>query len=80
MQELFLQGDRERVLGQPISPLMDRAKSGIQRSQTGFFSVVAQPMYTALAQAFPECQALVDNLSLNFTHWKAVEASGQAPQ
>lgn len=46
LQELFQQGDRERALGQPISPLMDRTKSGIQKSQTGFFAVVAQPMYT----------------------------------
>lgn len=42
---MFLQGDREKQLGQPVSVLMDRTKAGIQKSQPGFFSVVAQPMY-----------------------------------
>lgn len=32
-QELFMQGDRERALGQPVSALMDRSKPGIQKSQ-----------------------------------------------
>ena len=62
------QGDRELALGQPISLLMDRAKPGDQKSHTSFFSVVAQPMYTAVAQAFPDCQALVDKLSVNLIH------------
>ena len=45
-QEMFRQGDRERALGQPISPLMDRTKGGVTKSQTGFFNIVALPMYT----------------------------------
>lgn len=32
-QELFRQGDQERELGQSISPLMDRSKTGITKSQ-----------------------------------------------
>ena len=28
LQEMFLQGDLERALGLPISPLMDRNKAG----------------------------------------------------
>ena len=51
-QELFLQGDRERALGQPISPLMDRTNAGIQKSQTGFFKVVALPMYQVGAHTY----------------------------
>jgi hypothetical protein len=46
LKEMFRQGDRERALGLPISPLMDRAKGGVTKSQTGFFSIVALPMYT----------------------------------
>ena len=33
-------------MGQPISPLMDRTKGGVTKSQTGFFNIVAMPMYT----------------------------------
>ena len=43
---MFRQGDRERALNQPVSPLMDRTKQGITKSQAGFFAVVALPMYT----------------------------------
>ena len=45
-QEMFRQGDRERAMGQPVSPLMDRTKGGVTKSQTGFFNLVALPMYT----------------------------------
>lgn len=37
LQELFLQGDQERQMGQPISPLMDRSKTGITKSQVCCF-------------------------------------------
>ena len=43
---MFRQGDRERALGQPVSPLMDRTKGGVTKSQTGFFNIVALPIYT----------------------------------
>jgi hypothetical protein len=33
MQEMFRQGDRERAADFPVSPLMDRHKTGITKSQ-----------------------------------------------
>ena len=45
-QEMFRQGDREKTLGQPVSPLMDRARGGVTKSQTGFFNIVARPIFT----------------------------------
>lgn len=44
-EELFRQGDQEKALGQPISPLMDRGKAGVTKSQQGFFNVVALPLF-----------------------------------
>ncbi len=35
-EEFFRQGDRERELGLPISPLFDRAKQGVSKSQVGW--------------------------------------------
>jgi hypothetical protein len=32
-EEFFLQGDKERVAGLPISPLFDRTKKGVSKSQ-----------------------------------------------
>ena len=49
---MFRQGDKERELGQPISPLMDRAKGGVTKSQTGFFKIVALPQFTVCEIAF----------------------------
>ena len=42
---MFRQGDREAAMGLPPSPLMDRAKGGITKGQTGFLNVVAMPMF-----------------------------------
>ena len=34
-EEMFLQGDVEKAKGYPVSPLMDRTKMGITKSQPG---------------------------------------------
>ena len=34
-EEFFSQGDREQARGLPISPLFDRAKQGVSKSQGG---------------------------------------------
>jgi len=47
---LVRQGDRERAAGLAVSPLMDRARGGITKSQVGFFDIVALPLYKSLAQ------------------------------
>ncbi|PNG93951.1 Calcium/calmodulin-dependent 3',5'-cyclic nucleotide phosphodiesterase 1A, partial [Tetrabaena socialis] len=52
-EEFFSQGDRERQLGLPISPLFDRAKQGVSKSQVGFYDFVALPLLHALSSAFP---------------------------
>ena len=36
-EEFFRQGDREKQNGLSVSPLMDREKNGITKSQVGFF-------------------------------------------
>ena len=41
-EEFFQQGDQERALGLSISPLMDRTRAGVAKSQTHFFNAVAR--------------------------------------
>ncbi len=53
LQEMFRQGDRERAAGMPISPLMDRSKGGVTKSQTGFFNIVALPLFTVRRTSLP---------------------------
>ncbi|GAX78429.1 hypothetical protein CEUSTIGMA_g5870.t1 [Chlamydomonas eustigma] len=74
-EEMFLQGDLERVSGLQggVSPLMDRTKGGITRSQCGFFNVVAMPMFSALAHVFPSAVEMLHNLNSNFEMWSNME-------
>ncbi|EFJ53060.1 3'5'-cyclic nucleotide phosphodiesterase, partial [Volvox carteri f. nagariensis] len=76
-EEFFLQGDRERALGLPISPLFDRAKQGVSKSQVGFYDFVALPLLHALTGAFPGTQQLMKCFVGNYNHWRQVE--GQQP-
>ncbi|GAX80978.1 hypothetical protein CEUSTIGMA_g8413.t1 [Chlamydomonas eustigma] len=80
-EEMFLQGDKERALGMvPISPLMDRNKPGITHSQTGFFSVVAQPLYAAFTSVFPDAQPLMDGLNANNKFWQSKQLAENSSQ
>ncbi|KAG2447016.1 hypothetical protein HYH02_008169 [Chlamydomonas schloesseri] len=77
-EEFFRQGDRERDLGLPISPLFDRAKQGVSKSQVGFFDFVALPLVRALVEAFPGAAQLAACFERNYNHWKQVEAEAAA--
>lgn len=78
LQEMFRQGDAERGLGQPVSPLMDRTKGGITKAQSGFFNVVALPMFSSLAQVFPATNELLDSLKENLDMWRNLEEEAKA--
>ncbi|GIL81435.1 hypothetical protein Vretifemale_10473, partial [Volvox reticuliferus] len=72
-EEFFRQGDRERELGLPISPLFDRAKQGVGKSQVGFYDFVALPLAHALSSAFPGAQPLMQCFLVNYNHWRSVD-------
>ena len=46
--QFFRQGDQEAQTGLPISPLFDRAKQGITKSQVGFFDIVGRKLISAV--------------------------------
>ena len=55
-----MQGDKERQVGLPVSPLMDRTlQGGMTRSQLGVFSIVGIPLFKALVELFPEAQPVL---------------------
>jgi hypothetical protein len=70
---MFQQGDQERASGLTVSPLMDRSRAGITKSQTSFFNVVARPMYQALVRTFPGCNPILQGLEDNFHYWNELE-------
>ncbi|PNH11652.1 Calcium/calmodulin-dependent 3',5'-cyclic nucleotide phosphodiesterase 1B [Tetrabaena socialis] len=85
--EFFRQGDRERQLGLPISPLFDRTKQGVSKSQVGFYDFVALPLCFSLSSAFPGTAPLMGCFLKNYRHWVRVangqadgQADGQAPE
>merc|ERR1712194_398236 len=45
LSEFFLQGDKEKELGLPISPLCDRDTVNVQDSQINFIKFVIQPTF-----------------------------------
>eukprot|EP00798_Chlamydomonas_sp_ICE-L_P023521 gene23521-9044_t len=54
-EEFFRQGDSEKLRALPASPLFDRTKKGITKSQVGFFDIIdqAHQMRFAKEQARP---------------------------
>ncbi|KAG2486573.1 hypothetical protein HYH03_014743 [Edaphochlamys debaryana] len=77
-EEFFLQGDREKALGLPISPLFDRSKQGASKSQVGFFDFVALPLIRALGEAFLGARPIQACFEANYAHWKEVQEAQQA--
>ncbi|KAJ9521275.1 hypothetical protein QJQ45_022997, partial [Haematococcus lacustris] len=80
--EFFAQGDAERAQGLTISPLCDRTKQGITKSQVGFFEFVALPLFTNFTARFTAAKPLLRGVMANYHHWQAqatVAAEPQAP-
>lgn len=49
MEEFFAQGDAEKRLNLPLTPMMDRESAHIQRIQAGFIDVIARPLFLKIA-------------------------------
>merc|ERR1712194_462443 len=58
LREFFQQGDREKQLGLPISPLCDREMTDVPSSQLGFIDFIVQPTLTELAVLAPKVEYL----------------------
>lgn len=68
-EEYFAQGDLERSLGLPISPLCDRLTVVIPSSQIYFISNFVCPSVLVLQQFSPDLQILIKNLQGNLEQW-----------
>jgi hypothetical protein len=62
-EEFFRQGDAELAAGLPVTPLFDRSKPGVTKSQVTFMDIVAIPLFRALAQAFPGTEPILEGVS-----------------
>mmetsp|Transcript_125429 Transcript_125429/g.196478 ORF Transcript_125429/g.196478 Transcript_125429/m.196478 type:complete len:142 (+) Transcript_125429:3-428(+) len=52
-EEFFLQGDKERELGLPISPMMDRSGGKLVKSQEGFINFLVAPLLSQMGLLIP---------------------------
>jgi hypothetical protein len=69
MSEFYLQGDRERELGLPISHLCDRFTVVISKSQVGFIDLFIEPTFSNLIIVLPKVQHNLDILQVNRKKW-----------
>merc|ERR1711972_607365 len=80
--EFFIQGDKERELGVPITPMMDRTKDSLAVGQGFFLGKLVLPLYD-LYSGFMEDElneVCKSNLLENKERWgKLVEEFGKRP-
>lgn len=70
VEEFFRQGDRERALGLPISPFMDRETPKIPKSQVNFIEFICAPVYQAVGEQLNRMD-IYQICQSNLAHWKA---------
>jgi hypothetical protein len=68
-EEFFQQGDKEKLTGLPVSPMMDRASTAIPQMQCGFIEFVVAPLFANLIKILPEIHYLGYNLCNNRRIW-----------
>lgn len=77
--EFFLQGDRERAEGLPVSPLCDRDTTSKPEAQVGFMAYVVKPAFVLLGKCIPEVRRTVlEELERNLKYWEGEKAKAGA--
>jgi len=69
VQEFFDQGDLERKLGMPVTPMLDRNLACIPKQQIGFYNFVVKPMFEAL-DLLVSMEEPLANLETMHEHWR----------
>ncbi|KAH9516888.1 cAMP-specific 3',5'-cyclic phosphodiesterase 7B [Dermatophagoides farinae] len=73
--EFYRQGDFEKLLGLPVTPMCDRNSTTISKTQTDFFKNIVRPLFE-LWNVFLDSKLtrqLINNLNFNEYMWKNME-------
>lgn len=72
MEEFFRQGDEERKLRMPVSPLMDRYNISVSKCQLGFIDFIVFPLYEHWTKYMDDDEKFpaMHNLLANREFWK----------
>jgi hypothetical protein len=68
-EEFFRQGDVERAAGMTVSPLFDRSRHGVTKSQVGFFEIVVIPLFHTFTKVFGNSKPLLTYVMRNYRYW-----------
>ena len=78
MQEFWQQGDEERQLGVPISPMCDRYNCSIKKCQQGFLKFVIAPLFHSFTSYLKSMEeATVPNITFNEQYWQTQDVDYQ---
>jgi hypothetical protein len=75
MNEFYLQGDKEKALGIPVSFLCDRNTTSISQGQIGFIEGVVFPFFDTFTKMFKGLWFTVDNLERNKIEFLKIKES-----
>jgi calcium/calmodulin-dependent 3',5'-cyclic nucleotide phosphodiesterase len=70
-EEFFLQGDLETLNGMPISPLCDRSKHYLPKSQCDFVDYVVRPCVDVFSE-YCKSDLWKDTMQSNYDKWKGM--------
>ena len=68
-EEFWMQGDKEKEQGLPVSFLCDRNNVDIPSSQIGFIRGFILSSFDCLVDMFPSLQFTIDNAEKNIKQW-----------
>mmetsp|Transcript_21470 Transcript_21470/g.35503 ORF Transcript_21470/g.35503 Transcript_21470/m.35503 type:complete len:777 (+) Transcript_21470:186-2516(+) len=69
MDEFYIQGDKEKERGLPVSSFMDRSNPQAKQCQTAFLDFLVLPMLNVWASVFPGSSFLLRNALDNREYW-----------
>ena len=73
--EFYMQGDRERNLGFPCSPFMDRYQPAMAKGQIAFMNYIVVPLFECISEFLPAMHFSVDYTEENKTYWNSNEGT-----
>ena len=69
-EEFWIQGDKEKSLGLPVSFLCDRKNTNVPSSQVNFIRGFIIPSFEVLVEIFPSLSFTVENANNNINEWQ----------
>ena len=70
LKEFYAQADKERKLGLPVSPIMDKKKN-VDRSQVAFLDLIIRPLYVSWVEFLEDARICLKHVLTNRQYFYA---------